>query len=229
MLEFKFGTGTGTNTRTGTNTNTGTNTGAGGLGGILKGFSSVMNLISDLAEKAEQAQSDTRSGESGDREKGFVVSWGFKSSSASEGSNQVTEFGSRPSPFMRPTSRPTPSSPDSFGKPGGRSTATPNRKPTRPPAAPLNNDLAPTLREPYIEIHSEAEEGQIVLVVELPDVTPENLQLEVYDDVLILRAQGSTCRYEKEVLLPEKVEPEPESCNFQNGVLEIRLRRLKTV
>jgi HSP20 family protein len=83
------------------------------------------------------------------------------------------------------------------------------------------------LREPYTEIHDEAEAGQVVIVIELPDVDPEKVQLEVFDDVLIVRAEGPYCRYEKEVLLPVMVEPEPESCNFQNGLFEIRLRRQK--
>jgi len=208
--EVKFGTG-----------------GGGGLGGIFKGVSSMLNLISDLAEKADQAssgQGENFSGEyrSGDRERGFVIHWGLNTSNLTEESIRRPPAGpgGRPSPFVRPTSRPAPSAP-------GRG-ATPGRTPARPASGPLNSDLAPTLREPYIEIHDEAEEGRLVVVVELPDVTPENLQVEVFDDVLIIHAQGSNCRYEKEVLLPAMVEPEPESYNFQNGLLEVRLRRLKS-
>jgi len=199
--------------------------GAVNLGGIFKGFSGLVSIISDMAEKAEQAsdeQGQTKTGEYhiGDRERGFVIHWGINTGTASEETSRRTEFGGRPSPFVRPTSRPTPTP----------KTTAPGRKPApRPNTVPLNSDLAPTLREPYIEIHDEVEEGQMVVVAELPDVTPENLQVEVYDDVLILRAQGSNCRYEKEVLLPAMVEPEPISCNFQNGLLEIRLRRLKAV
>jgi HSP20 family molecular chaperone IbpA len=59
----------------------------------------------------------------------------------------------------------------------------------------------------------------------LPDVPKENLQVEIFDDVVMIRAEGPTCRYEKETLLPAMVNPEPQSYNYQNGILELRLKK----
>jgi HSP20 family molecular chaperone IbpA len=52
------------------------------------------------------------------------------------------------------------------------------------------------------------------------------LHIEIQDDVLIIRGDGTTFRYEKETLLPAIVQPDPHSRQFQNGLLELRLKKL---
>jgi len=196
-----------------------------GLGSFFKGLNEVANFINDLAEKTEQAAqraADKRRAASGDfqpqtneaeNEKGFVFRWGINSNFMQGGNNNTaTPFTNRPAnnPFSRP--------------------ANPNaaKTPASNPNSGLNSDTpdAATVREPYMEIHDEAEEGLIIVIAELPGVEEQGLQIEIQDDVLSIRGEGPGYRYEKETLLPAAVAPQPQSQTYHNGLLELRLKRI---
>jgi HSP20 family protein len=85
--------------------------------------------------------------------------------------------------------------------------------------------MAATVREPYMEIHDEVDEGLIMIVAELPGVVEENLKVELLEDILIIRGEAEGYRYEKETLLSVAVQSEPLSRTYQNGLLELRLKK----
>jgi len=62
------------------------------------------------------------------------------------------------------------------------------------------------------------------VVVELPGVTEDEISLTVQGDVLALTTSGKH-KYAREVLLPAPVIGEEMSTTYNNGVLEIRLRK----
>ena len=78
------------------------------------------------------------------------------------------------------------------------------------------------VREPLVDVFDE--EQEIVVVVELPGVAEEEIQIEVRDDILSLQTTGEQ-RYAKDILLPEAVAATELHKTHRNGVLEVRLKK----
>jgi HSP20 family protein len=190
------------------------------MGGFFKGLGEIAERLSEVVEKAEELSRKAKEAEAKGSEsegefksefnsKGFVVKWGFNSSTLEDNPGAARPFTSRP-PANR-TASP------------GRTTPAKDK-----PVRRTNiSDLTPaaTVREPYIEIHDEEAEGQIVVIVEMPGVAEEKVSFEVHDDILIVQGQNTDCLYEKEIMLPTMVMSEPLSQKYQNGLLELRLKR----
>ena len=79
------------------------------------------------------------------------------------------------------------------------------------------------VREPMVDLFDEGEE--IVVVIELPGVAEEEIQIEVHDDVLCLETAGER-KYAKEILLPSAVRGEGLRRTYRNGILELRLDKV---
>ena len=77
-------------------------------------------------------------------------------------------------------------------------------------------------REPLVDVF---DEGELILVVaELPGVDKNDIQIEVQDDILSLSTTGER-KYAKELLLPSLVDADTMEIAYQNGILEVRLRK----
>lgn len=76
------------------------------------------------------------------------------------------------------------------------------------------------VREPVIDIFDEPE--QVVLVAEMPGVAVEEVQAEVADDILTLRAGKGERSYYKEIMLPAQCNSGVLSITCNNGVVEIK-------
>lgn len=79
-------------------------------------------------------------------------------------------------------------------------------------------------REPLADIFDEGE--LILVVVELPGVAEEELEVDLQDDVLSLSTKGEK-KYVKEVLLPHLVDPATVTTSYKNGILELRVNKAK--
>jgi HSP20 family protein len=80
------------------------------------------------------------------------------------------------------------------------------------------------MREPLVDIF---DEGEIILVVvELPGVEEEEIEVEVKDDLLSLSTKGRR-KYLKEMLLPHLVDPATVTTKYKNGILELRVKKAK--
>ena len=77
------------------------------------------------------------------------------------------------------------------------------------------------VREPMVDVLDE--EDHILVLVELPGVEEENINLEVEGDILKLTAASRQQKYAKEVLLPGRVKSEMMKTACKNGILEISL------
>jgi len=88
-------------------------------------------------------------------------------------------------------------------------------------------------REPIVDIFDEKEEVRII--VEVPGVTQESIKTAIKGDVLTLEAKdadpstslGTGRKYYKEIVLPKEINPGTLKIKYKNGVLEIRINKIK--
>lgn len=78
------------------------------------------------------------------------------------------------------------------------------------------------VREPLVDAFDE--DGEILVVAELPGVREEDIAVDVQGDVLSIETTGAR-RYAKEVLLPAAVEATSLAKTYRNGILELRLKK----
>ncbi len=81
------------------------------------------------------------------------------------------------------------------------------------------------VREPMVDVFDE--EDHILVIVELPGVSEDEIKVEAVGDVLSLTASDRDRKYAKEILLPGKVKPDSVKTSYKNGVLEIKLEKGK--
>ena len=78
-------------------------------------------------------------------------------------------------------------------------------------------------REPIVDVFDEKD--HILVIAELPGVEEEDIKIEIKGDILNISVQEEERKYKKEVLLPSKVEAEPTSSIYKNGILELKLKK----
>lgn len=79
-------------------------------------------------------------------------------------------------------------------------------------------------REPVVDVLEEGD--RIRVIAELPGVSETDIVFEVNGDVLTLSTQGPR-RYHAEVLLPARATKEGAESSYNNGVLELKLKKAK--
>jgi HSP20 family protein len=77
--------------------------------------------------------------------------------------------------------------------------------------------------EPPVDVFEE--DGHVLIVVEMPGISEEDLKIELRDDILAIAAERGSKKYRKEVLLPSSFDPASMTRSCRNGVLEIKLGR----
>jgi HSP20 family protein len=80
-------------------------------------------------------------------------------------------------------------------------------------------------REPLVDIVEEPENVRVV--AELPGVEKKDIQMKCAEDVLTISVTTPSRKYHKEIELPATVDPESSKATYNNGVLEIVLRKTK--
>jgi HSP20 family protein len=78
-------------------------------------------------------------------------------------------------------------------------------------------------REPLTDVFDEDEE--IRIYAEMPGVNQKDIKLDLKEDILDIFAQTGERKYHKEVLLPAKVRAETIVSSYNNGILEIRVKK----
>lgn len=79
------------------------------------------------------------------------------------------------------------------------------------------------VREPLVDVFDEGDE--IRILAEIPGVDEKQIKVEVRDDILTLSAEASERKYQKEILLAHRVEPQIRGRSYRNGVLELKLKK----
>jgi len=78
-------------------------------------------------------------------------------------------------------------------------------------------------REPITDVFDEEQEVRIY--AEMPGVNQEDIKLGLKEDILDIWAQTGDRKYHKEVLLPAKVQADTIVSSYNNGILEIRVKK----
>lgn len=78
-------------------------------------------------------------------------------------------------------------------------------------------------REPMTDIFDEKEE--LIIIAEMPGIEENDIRLDLKDDILDITADGKIRKYHKELLLPVKADKEHMRFNYNNGILEIRIKK----
>jgi HSP20 family protein len=82
----------------------------------------------------------------------------------------------------------------------------------------------PGSREPLTDIIEEKD--RIRVIVELPGVDREDIQLNVEDHILDISVDREDRKFSKKVELPSPVDPDSASASYKNGVLEVTLSKV---
>jgi len=86
--------------------------------------------------------------------------------------------------------------------------------------------LEPTdSREPLADVINEPE--QVRVVAELPGVEKSDVKTTITEDTLTIKVDTAARKYYKELQLPSGVDPDSSKASYNNGVLEIVLKKLK--
>ena len=79
--------------------------------------------------------------------------------------------------------------------------------------------------DPLVDVFSE--KTSIAIVAELPGVARDQIEIHVSQGKVEISAGSPKWKYHKELKLPAKVDPKSSVASCKNGVLEIRLRKLR--
>ena len=81
-------------------------------------------------------------------------------------------------------------------------------------------------REPLVDVLEE--NGEIVVVAELPGVEKENINLHASRWELIISVNTPKRKYYKRLFLPKEVDPRSTRVSYKNGVFQVRLKKVST-
>ncbi len=88
---------------------------------------------------------------------------------------------------------------------------------------PSDRPAGEDIREPLVDIHEE--DDHVLVLVELPGVAKENVNLKLADGRLELSAARGKTTYRKEIDLPNGCATEHMSWECSNGILQVRFKR----
>ncbi|AHC51262.1 heat shock protein Hsp20 [Sulfolobus acidocaldarius SUSAZ] len=82
-------------------------------------------------------------------------------------------------------------------------------------------------REPLIDVIERGEEVRVI--AELPGVDKNNIKIKIIEGgkKLIIQASGEDRKYYKEIDLPTEVDDKSAKASYNNGVLQVVLKKLK--
>jgi HSP20 family protein len=90
----------------------------------------------------------------------------------------------------------------------------------KPPESPEEEGA----REPLTDIIEEKD--RIRVIVELPGVEKDDIQLHVEDRLLDISVDREDRKFSKELELPSAVDPDSAQASYKNGVLEVSLTKV---
>ena len=86
------------------------------------------------------------------------------------------------------------------------------------------NIVIDKVREPVVDVFDE--EGLYTVIAEIPGVEEKDINVSVSSDIVQINAKTGNIEYEKELLLEKAVLNEVEKMNYNNGILEMKLRKM---
>jgi len=95
--------------------------------------------------------------------------------------------------------------------------------PTHPQTLPTAGSIKE--REPIVDIFEE--EDQIRVMAELPDVEENQINLNMDNNTLTISTDTPDRKYYKKVELPDPVQKDSIESSYRNGILEVKLKKIK--
>ncbi|HEW89788.1 MAG TPA: Hsp20/alpha crystallin family protein [Candidatus Bathyarchaeota archaeon] len=80
-------------------------------------------------------------------------------------------------------------------------------------------------REPLVDVMEEDDE--VVVIAELPGVEKEDIDLRCDGRELIISVDTERRKYYKQLELPSEVDPSSARASYKNGVLEVKLKKVR--
>ena len=170
-----------------------------GMGGMLGGFSQLIQQLGNLAEKGGQLKRSSQS-DSSDPAKKVAGSFGYSMKFGGESFG-----GNRPTESFSTADNATP-------KVTVRQAGQPETARTRP---------VQSVREPIVDTFEESD--HFLIVAEMPGVSKDNIELRFSESSMILIGLSTLTRYEKTNAIPENAKREDVTVITNNGIVEIRL------
>ncbi|RLF47430.1 MAG: Hsp20/alpha crystallin family protein [Thermoplasmata archaeon] len=90
---------------------------------------------------------------------------------------------------------------------------------------PTRPGITEEVREPLVDVIEG--DDKISVTAEVPGVKKEDIDLEITDNTLKIKVDTKDRKYYKEVELPAEVDPNSAKATYQNGVLDVELKKLK--
>ncbi len=78
-------------------------------------------------------------------------------------------------------------------------------------------------RDPITDVFDEGNE--LIIIAEMPGMAEEDISIELKEDILEISAANKLRKFHKEVLLPVKEVKENLTSTYNNGILEIRIKK----
>lgn len=79
-------------------------------------------------------------------------------------------------------------------------------------------------RQPFVETLVDDKENVLKVVAEMPGVQREDIEIEVRENSLSIKAQNKDRNYDTEVPLETPVDANETKASYNNGVLEVKLK-----
>lgn len=181
-----------------------------GLGGIFRGLGTLLDLASELAQKAEQFQTEVKTKEPAGPVGGPRGLHGIKTETRAgsvggpRGLHAVYGFSIRLGGEGRPII-------ESFGNIREKEGKGP---------------VVDETREPITDLLDEGD--HFLVVAELPGTEERDVRWQLKDDILIISSESGDRKYYKELLLPAAVEEKRIESSCKNGVLQLKLWKAKS-
>ena len=164
--------------------------------------------MENMHERMDRIMKQAMEGNLEKRGKGGPFVYGFSMRTGPDGVPHVQEFGNMSPEMMR---RFRTSDNTSLPGPGEVRTET--------------SDHALPSRQPLTDIMEH--DDHITITLELPGVEKKDINLEIEDDALVVNVDTDARKYFKKLPLPAEVEPKSIDASFNNGVLDVNVKRLE--
>ena len=78
-------------------------------------------------------------------------------------------------------------------------------------------------REPLVDVSSTDKE--IKIVAEMPGISKQNIRIDAYENYVEIKSDDPNRKYHKTIEVPEDIDLENASSNYNNGILEITFKK----
>ncbi|RLG58974.1 MAG: Hsp20/alpha crystallin family protein [Candidatus Hydrothermarchaeota archaeon] len=85
-------------------------------------------------------------------------------------------------------------------------------------------ELIKGAREPFAEVMIDKDKNELIITAEMPGVSKEDIKISATEDSVTVRAETAQRKYYKEFPLEVKIDPNTAKANYNNGVLEIKVK-----